>query len=109
MTQNPASSLDVAVIGSGFAGLAAATTLASRGLNVTVFERHGQAGGRARRFDAEGFRFDMGPSWYWMPDVFDRYFAQFGRTVDELYDLAADPHENDSRRLVARPVQAARV
>ena len=72
MTQNPASSLDVAVIGSGFAGLAAATTLASRGLNVTVFERHGQAGGRARRFDAEGFRFDMGPSWYWMPDVFDQ-------------------------------------
>jgi len=87
MTRNPASSLDVAVIGSGFAGLAAATTLASRGLNVTVFERHGQAGGRARRFDAEGFRFDMGPSWYWMPDVFDRYFAQFGRTVDELYEL----------------------
>ena len=87
MTRNPSSSPDVAVIGSGFAGLAAATTLASKGLNVTVFERHGQAGGRARRFDAEGFRFDMGPSWYWMPDVFDRYFAQFGRRVEDLYDL----------------------
>ncbi len=87
MTRNPSSSLDVAVIGSGFAGLAAATTLASKGLNVTVFERHGLAGGRARRFDAEGFRFDMGPSWYWMPDVFDRYFAQFGRRVEDLYDL----------------------
>lgn len=87
MTRNPSSSPDVAVIGSGFAGLSAATTLASRGLNVTVFERHGQAGGRARRFDAEGFRFDMGPSWYWMPDVFDRYFAQFGRRVEDLYDL----------------------
>jgi len=87
MTQNAPASLDVAVIGSGFAGLAAATTLASRGLNVTVFERHDHAGGRARRFEAEGFRFDMGPSWYWMPDVFDRYFAQFGKSVSDLYDL----------------------
>ena len=87
MTQNAPAPLDVAVIGAGFAGLAAATTLASRGLNVTIFERHDHAGGRARRFEAEGFRFDMGPSWYWMPDVFDRYFAQFGTTVADLYDL----------------------
>ncbi len=86
MSQNPRS-LDVAVIGSGFAGLAAATTLAKQGLNVAVFEQHDQAGGRARRFDVDGFRFDMGPSWYWMPDVFDRYFSQFGRRVDEFYDL----------------------
>ena len=87
MTRQPPASLDVAIIGSGFAGIAAATTLAHRGLRVTVFERHGQPGGRARRFDKEGFRFDMGPSWYWMPDVFDRYFAQFGRKVSDLYDL----------------------
>ena len=87
MSATPSSSLDVAVIGSGFAGLAAATTLASQGLNVAIFERHDHAGGRARKFEAEGFTFDMGPSWYWMPDVFDRYFAQFGRKVSDLYDL----------------------
>ena len=84
---NVSSTYDVAVIGSGFAGLAAAATLAKQGLEVAVFEQHDQPGGRARRFDAEGFRFDMGPSWYWMPDVFDRYFAHFGRRVDEFYDL----------------------
>lgn len=81
------STYDVAVIGSGFAGLAAAATLAKQGLEVAVFEQHDQPGGRARRFDVEGFRFDMGPSWYWMPDVFDRYFAHFGRRVDEFYNL----------------------
>ena len=78
---------DVAIIGSGFAGLAAAATLAKEGLNVAVYEQHQQPGGRARRFDADGFRFDMGPSWYWMPDVFDRYFDHFGRKVEEFYDL----------------------
>ena len=62
MPKNPRSH-DVAVIGSGFAGLAAATTLAKQGLDVAVFEQHDQTGGRARRFDADGFRFDMGPSW----------------------------------------------
>ena len=65
----------------------AAATLAKEGLNVAVYEQHQQPGGRARRFDADGFRFDMGPSWYWMPDVFDRYFDHFGRKVEEFYDL----------------------
>ena len=86
MPQNTAP-LDVAVIGSGFAGLSAAATLAKAGLNVAVYEQHEQLGGRARCFETDGFRFDMGPSWYWMPDVFDRYFAYFGRRVDEFYDL----------------------
>ncbi len=77
----------VAVIGAGFAGMAAATTLAHAGHNVTVYEKNEMAGGRAREFEAEGFLFDMGPSWYWMPDVFDRYFERFGKKVSDYYEL----------------------
>ncbi len=77
----------VTVIGAGFSGLAAATHLAKAGFEVRLLEQHDQAGGRARSFEAEGFRFDMGPSWYWMPDIFERYFAAFGKRVDDLYDL----------------------
>lgn len=75
------------IIGSGFAGMSAATFLAARGWQVTVFEKHNQPGGRARKLQAEGFTFDMGPSWYWMPDVFERYFAQFGKKVSDYYTL----------------------
>ncbi len=56
-------------------------------LSVTLFERHDQAGGRARSFEAEGFTFDMGPSWYWMPDVFERFFYDFDTSVEEQYEL----------------------
>ena len=77
----------VAVIGSGFSGLAAACHLAKAGFSVTVFEKHATAGGRARKFEAEGFTFDMGPSWYWMPDVFEKFFAHFGKTPDDYYTL----------------------
>jgi phytoene desaturase len=75
------------VIGSGFAGLSAATFLAKAGWTVDVLEKHNQPGGRARQFKVDGFTFDMGPSWYWMPDVFDRYFSQFNRTVKDYYQL----------------------
>ncbi len=78
---------DVAVIGAGFSGLAAAATLARSGKRVTVFERHDMAGGRARTFSAEGFVFDMGPSWYWMPDVFEQFFRSLGREVADHLDL----------------------
>ena len=64
----------VIVIGAGFAGLSAASFLAKMGWEVTVIEKHDLPGGRARKFTAEGFTFDMGPSWYWMPDIFERYF-----------------------------------
>jgi len=77
----------VVVIGSGFSGLAAACCLASEGFEVTVLEKNDCPGGRARQFKAEGFVFDMGPSWYWMPDVFDRFFAIFGKKVSDYYDL----------------------
>ena len=77
----------VAIIGSGFAGLSAATCLATKGMDVHVFEKNNQIGGRARQFDSNGFRFDMGPSWYWMPDVFENYFKLFGRDPKEFYDL----------------------
>lgn len=75
------------VIGSGFAGLSAASFLAKSGWQVDVLEKHKQAGGRARQFKTNGFTFDMGPSWYWMPDVFERYFAQFGKLLSDYYTL----------------------
>ncbi len=77
----------VIVIGAGFSGLSAATELASKGYDVTILEKHDQAGGRARVFTAEGFTFDMGPSWYWMPDIFDNYFARFGKKTADYYTL----------------------
>ncbi|RYY49511.1 MAG: phytoene desaturase [Chitinophagaceae bacterium] len=75
------------VIGSGFAGISAASFMAKEGWDVTVFEKHEMAGGRARKFEAAGFTFDMGPSWYWMPDVFERYFACFGKKPSDYYHL----------------------
>lgn len=77
----------VVVIGAGFAGLAAAANLAADGFDVTVLEKNDVAGGRARQFSAKGFVFDMGPSWYWMPDVFEQFFARFGKKVSDYYDL----------------------
>lgn len=77
----------VSVIGSGFAGLASATVLAQAGFDVTVFEKNSLPGGRARKFEAEGYIFDMGPSWYWMPDVFEKYFQRFGKSASDFYTL----------------------
>ena len=73
------------VIGAGFAGLSAASFLAKKGWDVTIVEKNEMAGGRARKFEAEGFTFDMGPSWYWMPDVFEKYFGSFGKKVSDFY------------------------
>jgi phytoene desaturase len=77
----------VVVIGSGFAGLSAACFMAKAGLDVKVLEKHAGPGGRARQLKEDGFCFDMGPSWYWMPDVFDRFFAAFGKKTADYYQL----------------------
>jgi phytoene desaturase len=77
----------VIVIGAGFAGLSAASFMAKAGWQVTVLEKNAILGGRARQMKAEGFTFDMGPSWYWMPEVFERYFNQFGKKVSDYYTL----------------------
>ena len=83
----------IAVIGSGFGGLSTACYLADAGANVTVLEKNEQLGGRASVREVDGFRFDMGPSWYLMPDVFERFFGQFGRRPEEYYELThLDPH-----------------
>jgi len=75
------------VIGAGFAGLAAAACLAKKGLKVTLLEKNSSPGGRARKFSDAGFTFDMGPSWYWMPDVFEAYFNLFGKSTSDFYEL----------------------
>ncbi|XHR95336.1 phytoene desaturase family protein [Mucilaginibacter sp. UC70_90] len=81
------SSKHIIVIGSGFAGLSAACVLAKEGYKVTILEKNDQPGGRARAWEQDGFRFDMGPSWYWMPDVFENFFALFGKKTSDYYRL----------------------
>jgi phytoene desaturase len=77
----------VIIIGSGFAGLSAACFMAKAGWEVIVIEKHSIPGGRARQLKTEGFTFDMGPSWYWMPDVFERFFNKFDKKVSDYYQL----------------------
>jgi len=77
----------VTVIGSGFSSISAACYLAKGGYEVEVYEKNDQLGGRARQFSRDGFKFDMGPTWYWMPDVFERFFADFGRLPSDYYQL----------------------
>jgi phytoene desaturase len=78
----------VAIIGSGFSGLSAACYLAKEGYQVDVFEKNDSIGGRARQFKTTtGFTFDMGPSWYWMPDIFEDFFNEFGYKTSDFYEL----------------------
>jgi len=87
MSHSTSTSPKVVVVGSGFAGLSAASVLASKGYRVRLLEKNQEPGGRARVLSEAGFRFDMGPSWYWMPDVFEQYFGLFGRKVSDYYEL----------------------
>ena len=78
---------NIAIIGSGFSSLSAACYLAKEGKQVTVFEKNESIGGRASQFKEAGYTFDMGPSWYWMPDVFERFFEDFGYKASDFYTL----------------------
>jgi len=77
----------VTILGAGISGLSSASFLAKAGYDVTILEKNSTIGGRARQFEVDGFVFDMGPSWYWMPDVFERFYQQFGHTTSDFYDL----------------------
>lgn len=79
--------MNISVIGSGFSGLSAAAYLAKKGHTVSIYEKNETIGGRARMFTQDGFMFDMGPSWYWMPEVFEKFFKDHGSNVEEHYDL----------------------
>ncbi|HET8803502.1 MAG TPA: NAD(P)/FAD-dependent oxidoreductase, partial [Aequorivita sp.] len=78
---------NIAVIGSGFSSLTAACYLAKAGNHVTIYEKNQTIGGRARQLKKDGFTFDMGPTWYWMPDVFERFFQDFGKVPSQFYEL----------------------
>lgn len=83
----------VIVVGAGFAGLSTAALLAKKGFDVTVLEKNDSLGGRARLWKHDGFTFDMGPSWYLMPEVFERFFNNFNKTVSDYYQLSElDPY-----------------
>ncbi|MEF8757704.1 MAG: phytoene desaturase family protein, partial [Halobacteriales archaeon] len=91
--QGPLSGESHAVVGGGIGGLSTAAYLAAAGADVTVFERHDRLGGVAGRIEDDGFRFDTGPSWYLMPDVFERFFGHFDRSPDDYFELVhLDPH-----------------
>ena len=75
------------IIGSGFSSLAASCYLAKAGYNVTIFEKNKTIGGRARQLKRDGFVFDIGPTWYWMPDVFERFFSDFNKKPSQYYAL----------------------
>ncbi|MDX1333074.1 MAG: phytoene desaturase family protein [Robiginitalea sp.] len=77
----------IAIIGSGFAGLSASCYLAKAGFEVAVYEKNEQVGGRASKLEQDGFTFDMGPSWYWMPDIFEKFFGDFGKSASDYYQL----------------------
>ncbi len=77
----------VIIIGAGFSSIAASCYLAKNGYDVTILEKNATVGGRARVLKRDGFKFDMGPSWYWMPDVFESFFADFDKKPSDYYQL----------------------
>ena len=77
----------ITILGAGISSLSSACFLAKEGYDVTILEKNATIGGRGRQFSENGFTFDMGPSWYWMPDVFERFYQQFNHTSTDFYEL----------------------
>jgi len=77
----------ISIIGSGFSALSAACYLAKAGNDVSIYEKNSTVGGRARQLIKDGFTFDIGPSWYWMPDIFEKFFGDFGKSTSDYYQL----------------------
>jgi phytoene desaturase len=77
----------IGIIGSGIAGMAAAIELAHAGYHVEIFEKNESPGGRGRSFTEGGFTYDMGPSWYWMPEIFESFFNEFGKSTKDYFEL----------------------
>ena len=104
----------VGIVGGGFGGLSAAAHLAEAGADVTLYERRSEVGGVASRLERDGFRFDTGPSWYLMPETFERFFERFGRRPEDYYELVRlDPNyrvfwdDGDRADVPADPAAAA--
>ena len=91
----------VIIIGSGFSSLSAACYLAQAGLSVQILEKNAQVGGRARRLSNDGFTFDIGPTWYWMPDVFEKFFM--ARCIDNDV-LPVSPRKKGASRVDRNPL-----
>lgn len=77
----------ITIIGSGFSSLSAACYLAKYGFDVSIYEKNDTVGGRARQIKKDGFTFDIGPSWYWMPDIFEKFFNDFDKSTEDFYKL----------------------
>ncbi|NMI89043.1 phytoene desaturase [Nanohaloarchaea archaeon] len=106
----------VVIVGAGFGGLSAASFLADEGLDVEVVEKNEQVGGRASVLEEDGFKFDMGPSWYLMPDIFDRFFGKFDHEPEDYYSLTRlDPNyriffkDGDQMDVPADPKEAGKL
>ena len=78
---------NINIIGSGFSSLSAACYLAKSGYQVRILEKNSSIGGRARQLEHNGFTFDMGPTFYWMPDVFEKFFKDFEKHPSDYYHL----------------------
>ena len=79
--------MKIAIIGAGFSSLSASCYLAQSGYEVTIYEKNATLGGRARQLKGNGFTFDIGPTWYWMPDVFEKFFQDFNKKTSDYYEL----------------------